>query len=59
MLFNIVDFNDTQDKMLSRQFRERMIKYKKVLGITNSNDILKNTNPEELEIKFKEWENIK
>lgn len=55
----IVDFNDTQDKMLSRQFRERMIKYKKVLGITNSNDILKNTNPEELEIKFKEWENIK
>lgn len=55
----IIDFNDTQDKMLSRQFRERMIKYKKVLGITNSNDILKNTNPEELEIKFKEWENIK
>ena len=36
-----------------------MVKYKKVLGITNPEDILKNTNPKELEIKFKEWENIK
>ena len=55
----IIDFNDKEDKMLSRQFRERMIKYKKVLGITNPEDILKNTNPKELEIKFKEWEDIK
>lgn len=54
----IIDFNDTQDKMLSRQFRERMIKYKKVLGITDSEDILKNATMEDLEQMFKEWEGI-
>lgn len=55
----IVDFNDSCDKMLSRQFRERMVKYKKVLGITNPKDIIKNATPEMLEQKFKEWEDIK
>lgn len=55
----IVDFNDTCDKMLNNQFRERMRKYKKVLGITNSEDILKNATIDQLENKFKEWENIK
>lgn len=54
----IVDFNDLQDDMLNKQFRERMIKYKKVLGISDSNDIIKNCNLEQLESKFKEWEDI-
>lgn len=55
----IIDINDSNDKMLNNQFRERMIKYKKVLGITNPDDILKNATIEDLEQKFKEWEEIK
>ena len=55
----IVDFNDLTDDMLNKQFRERMMKYKKVLGINNADDIIKNCNIEQLESKFKEWEDIK
>ena len=55
----IIDFNDSQDDMLNKQFRERMMKYKKVLGITNPDDIIKNCNIIQLENKFKEWEDIK
>lgn len=55
----IIDFNDISDKMLNNQYRERMIKYKKVLGIDKSEDILKNCSIQQLEEKFKEWEEIK
>ncbi len=54
----IVDFDDSDDKILSKQFRERQIKYEKVLGFTNSSDILKNATIKQLEEKFKEWENL-
>jgi len=55
----IVDFNDLEDNMLNKQFRERMVKYKKVLGINNSDDMIKNCTIVQLEEKFKEWEDIK
>ena len=55
----IVDFNDAGDEMLSKQFRERMIKYKKVVGISNSEDILKNCSVKQFEDWFKNLENIK
>lgn len=55
----IVDFNDIEDKILNKQYRERMIKYKKVLGINKPEDIIKNCNIEQLENQFKFWENIK
>ena len=54
----IVDFNDYEDGMLSRQFVERNIKYKKVLGITSTEDVLNKATISDLENKFKEWENI-
>lgn len=55
----IIDFNDSEDQMLNKQFIERYVKYKRVLGITNSDDILKNCNIKQLEEKFIEWEDIK
>lgn len=54
----IIDFDDSKDKILNNQFRERMIKYKNVLGINKSEDIIKNCTIEQLEEKFKEWEGI-
>ena len=54
----IVDFNDYEDRMLTGQFRERMIKYKKVLNIKKSEDIIKNCTIKEFEEKFKEWESL-
>ena len=35
-----------------------MIKYKKILGVTNSEDILENATIEQLENKFLEWETL-
>lgn len=54
----IVDINDSQDRMLNNQYRERMIKYKKILNIKSSNDIIKNCTPEQFEDKFKLWEEL-
>lgn len=54
----IVDFNDIEDKMLNKQFKERMTKYKKVLGIINKEDILMDATIKQLEKKFKEWEGL-
>lgn len=53
----LIDFNDKEDRILNNQYRERMIKYEKVLGI-NKKDIVKNANVQILEQKFREWENI-
>lgn len=55
----IVDINDLEDDMLQKQFNERMTKYKKVLGLTSDDEVFMNLNPETLEQKFIEWENIK
>ena len=53
----LVDFDDKEDRILSNQYRERMIKYQKVLGIEKK-DILKNATIQKLEQQFREWENI-
>lgn len=55
----IVDFDDSDDKMLNKQYRERMIKYKKVLGLHSSDEVFKKLTISELEEIFKKYENIK
>lgn len=54
----IVDFNDSEDKMLSKQFRERCVKYKKVLGIESNNDVFNNLTIDDLETIFCKYEGI-
>jgi hypothetical protein len=54
----IVDIEDIEDEMLHKQFNERMIKYKKVLGLTDENEVFRNLNPQLLEEKFIQWEGL-
>jgi len=55
----VIDFNDEEDEILNRHYNERLIKYERVLGITNEQDRLLNINMKEFVKQFKEWENIK
>ena len=54
----IVDINDLKDRMLNKQFVERMRKYKSVLGIIQKEDILNDCNPDKFEEQFIKWEKI-
>ena len=54
----IIDIEDMEDEMLHKQYVERMQKYKKVLGLTEKNEVFKNLNPETLEEIFCKYENI-
>lgn len=54
----IVDFDDSDDKILNNQFRERMIKYKKILGLNSSNEVFKNLNIDEFEKIFCKYEEL-
>lgn len=54
----IVDIEDMEDEMLHKQFNERYIKYKKVLGLTDENEVFRNLSIEQLEEKFIYWENL-
>ncbi len=54
----IVDIEDMEDDMLHRQYVERMIKYKKVLGLTDEDEVFKNLNPQTLEEIFIQWEEL-
>lgn len=54
----IVDIEDIEDSMLHRQFDERLIKYKKVLGLTKDEDVFRNLNPEKLEEIFIQYEEL-
>ena len=54
----IVDIEDMEDEMLHKQYIERMQKYKKVLGLTEKDEVFKNLNPKTLEEIFCKYENI-
>lgn len=54
----IVDIEDIEDEMLHKQFNERMVKYKKVLGLTNKDEVFKNLNPQLLENIFVQYEEL-
>lgn len=54
----VIDIDDVEDEMLHKQYVERMIKYKKILGLTDENEVFKNLTIEQLEQKFIEWEEL-
>jgi hypothetical protein len=54
----IVDIEDVEDEMLHKQYRERRIKYKKVLGLDNKDEVFENLNPKLLEDIFIQWEEL-
>ena len=54
----IVDIEDIEDEMLHKQFNERLIKYKKVLGLVNNDEVFRNLNPQTLEEIFVQWEEL-
>ena len=55
----IVDIEDIEDEMLHKQFNERYIKYKKVLGLVDNDEVFKNLNPKMLENIFVQYEELK
>ena len=54
----IIDIEDVEDDMLHKQYDERLIKYRKVLGLINSDEVFTNLNIKQLEQKFIEWEEL-
>lgn len=55
----LVDIDDSDDEMLNKQFRERLIKYKKVLGITDGDELFNNLTIDDLEEIFYKYEELK
>lgn len=55
----LVDIDDSDDEMLNKQFRERLIKYKKVLGITDGDELFNNVTIDDLEEIFYKYEELK
>ena len=55
----LIDFDDTEDKMLNKQFKERMVKYRKILGLKSEEEIFENLSIKQLENIFCKYEEIK
>ena len=54
----LIDIEDIEDSMLHKQFDERYIKYRKVLGLTDADEVFKNLNSEMLEEIFIRYEEL-
>ena len=54
----IVDIEDVQDDMLHKQYIERRVKYKKVLGLEDKDEVFTNLNPKTLEETFCKYEEL-